>query len=77
VLAIPNLHSQQLHLGARAYHRTLKLARTIAGLAGAETVTAIYAAEALQYRARKQACRHITQCLFQSGACAGFCTGPR
>jgi magnesium chelatase family protein len=46
---------QQLHLSARAYHRTLKLARTIADLAGAETITAIHAAEALQYRARKQA----------------------
>ena len=46
---------QQLHLSARAYHRTLKLARTIADLAGAETIAAIHAAEALQYRARKQA----------------------
>ncbi len=45
---------QQLHLSARAYHRTLKLARTIADLAGAETIAAIHAAEALQYRARKQ-----------------------
>jgi magnesium chelatase family protein len=45
---------QQLHLSARAYHRTLKLARTIADLAGAETIGAIHAAEALQYRPRKQ-----------------------
>ena len=45
---------QQLHLSARAYHRTLKLARTISDLAGAETIGAIHAAEALQYRARKQ-----------------------
>jgi len=45
---------QQLHLSARAYHRTLKLARTIADLAGADQITAIHAAEALQYRARKQ-----------------------
>jgi predicted ATPase with chaperone activity len=45
---------RQLHLSARAFHRTLKLARTIADLAGAETIAAVPAAEALQYRARKQ-----------------------
>ena len=45
---------QQLHLSARAYHRTLKLARTIADLAGSEAIAAVHAAEALQYRARKQ-----------------------
>jgi magnesium chelatase family protein len=45
---------QQLRLSARAYHRVLKLSRTIADLAGAETIAAIHAAEALQYRARKQ-----------------------
>ena len=46
---------QQLHLSARAFHRTLKLARTIADLAGIERIGAVHAAEALQYRARKQA----------------------
>jgi magnesium chelatase family protein len=45
---------QQLHLSARAFHRTLKLARTVADLAGSETIAAVHAAEALQYRARKQ-----------------------
>jgi magnesium chelatase family protein len=45
---------QQLHLSARAFHRTLKLARTIADLAGAEMIGAAHAAEALQYRARRQ-----------------------
>ena len=45
---------QQLHLSARAYHRTLKLARTIADLAGCEAIAAVHAAEALQYRVRKQ-----------------------
>ncbi len=45
---------QQLHLSARAFHRTLKLARTIADLAGIEQIGAVHAAEALQYRARKQ-----------------------
>jgi magnesium chelatase family protein len=45
---------QQLHLSARAFHRTLKLARSIADLAGAELIGAVHAAEALQYRARRQ-----------------------
>ena len=31
---------QQLHLSARAYHRVLKLARTIADLAGSEMIAA-------------------------------------
>ena len=42
----------QMQLSARAYHRTLKLARTIADLAGAETITPMHLAEALQYRPR-------------------------
>jgi magnesium chelatase family protein len=29
---------QQLHMSARAYHRILKLARTIADLVGSETI---------------------------------------
>ncbi len=41
---------QQMHLSARAYHRILKLARTIADLASAENITATHLAEALQYR---------------------------
>jgi predicted ATPase with chaperone activity len=45
---------QRLHLSARSYHRVLKLARTIADLAGAPTIGAAHVAEALQYRPRQE-----------------------
>jgi magnesium chelatase family protein len=44
---------QQLGLSARAYHRVLKLSRTIADLAGEEAISAIHLAEALQYQPRE------------------------
>ncbi|HJT59895.1 MAG TPA: YifB family Mg chelatase-like AAA ATPase [Ktedonobacteraceae bacterium] len=43
---------QQLQLSARAYHRVLKLARTIADLAASDAIAANHVAEAIQYRPR-------------------------
>jgi magnesium chelatase family protein len=40
----------QLHLSARAVHRVLRVARTIADLGSEETLEASHLAEALQYR---------------------------
>jgi len=40
----------QMQLSARAYHRVLKLSRTIADLAGEEKISPQHLAEALQYR---------------------------
>lgn len=44
--------AKRLHLSARGYHRTIKLARTIADLAGETSIEPSHMLEALQYRSR-------------------------
>ncbi len=44
---------KQLYLSARAFHRILKLARTIADLEDADIIKAHHLAEAIQYRPRR------------------------
>ena len=42
--------AERMKLSARGYHRVLRVARTIADLAGAETVGKAHVAEALSFR---------------------------
>jgi len=49
-LALLRDASEKLGFSARAYHRVLKVARTLADLDGAETVGRIHLAEAISYR---------------------------
>ncbi len=50
--ALMKVAMKQLQLTARAYHRVLKLSRTIADLAGSEAIAQAHLAEALQYRSK-------------------------
>lgn len=50
---ILNQSAERLQLSARAYHRTIKLARTIADLEGSEQIKTPHILEALQYRPRE------------------------
>ena len=50
-LALLRQASDTLGLSARGFHRTLKVARTIADLDAADTVGRVHVAEALSYRA--------------------------
>jgi magnesium chelatase family protein len=48
--ALLNQAVNRLGLSARAYHRLLRVARTIADLAGAEQISAAHIGEAIQFR---------------------------
>jgi len=49
-IALLRQAAETLHLSARGFHRTLRVARTLADLDGVETVGRIHVAEALSYR---------------------------
>ena len=49
-----NVAITQLGSAPRAYHRILKLSRTIADLAGSDALQSPHLAEALQYRRRQR-----------------------
>jgi magnesium chelatase family protein len=48
------LSVRQMQLSARAYHRVMKLSRTIADLDASDAIQVQHVAEALQYRPKRQ-----------------------
>jgi magnesium chelatase family protein len=52
--AFMRLVSARMNLSARVFDRVLRVGRTIADLAGDETVAKVHLAEAVQYREREQ-----------------------
>jgi magnesium chelatase family protein len=55
VMSFLKLATTQLSLSARAFHRILKVARTIADITGCREITTAHVAEAVQYRQRTRA----------------------
>ena len=53
-LKIMRLAQEKLHLSARAYHRVLRVARTIADLAQSKTIEVPHLTEALSYRNQRE-----------------------
>jgi magnesium chelatase family protein len=51
--ALIKVSLRQMNLSARAYHRVLKLSRTIADLIGSDMIDVPHVAEAIQYRPRR------------------------
>ena len=47
------LAQQRLNLSARAYHRVIRVARTIADLAQSEQIQSMHLTEALSYRSQE------------------------
>ena len=51
---------EKLRLSTRAHHKILKIARTVADLAGAENIAHAHLVEALSYRAMDRILKHLT-----------------